>query len=1484
MRATLERGLALAGRAKQLNPHHPGWYWWVDFCNAYRQGDYRGALGFALKMNLPGHWFMHAAMGAAYGQLGERAAASKALQDLLKIRPDFAATVRMNIEKWWEPDFVEHLIDGWRKAGLEIPDDPAKPGASPVPTSSGAARADEGFWVAVLPFQYAGGSADLTALAQGLTDDIVTGLSRFSYLRVIARSSTPRLADSAGDVRSVGKELGARYVMEGTLRQAGGKLRLAVQLVDAVSGAHLWAENYERPFNPEAVFELQDDLVPRIVSMVAGMNGVLPRSMSEAVRGRAPEQLSPYEAVLRSFGYLERVTPEELAVSRSGLELAVGKEPDYADAWAMLALLCLQDYAQGFGLQPDSLARGLDAARRAVEAAPSSPLALFSLAQALFFQKEFESFRNAAERAAALNPMDGNSIAFLGELLTYSGDSERGLTLAGRAKQLNPNHPGWYWYADYYNAYRQGDDRGALDVAHKINLSGHWGTHVATAAACGQLGQRDAAGKALRELLKLRPHFATTARSDFEKWWEPSYVERLIEGLRKAGLEIAGESATDAREGVAIAVLPFSDMSPSKDQEYLCEGMAEEVMNALVAIPGIRVASRTSAFRARHGGKDLSEIARALSVGHVLEGSVRTSGSRLRVTAQLTDVASGYQLWSERYDRDASDVFAVQDEIAAGVVEAVRSRLAPGARGIQPRPQVGNLEAYRHYLQGRHFRYSKNDHGSALRAYEQAVALDPSHAPSWIGLAEVSILAAFYALIPTAAAYARASDALSTAEKLQGESAEALYVEGFMAFGQRHWEAWEKAQRRAIELDPSHVQVRAVYGVCLTARRRLDEAMVSIQRARELDPLAPFPHAMTGLGLLASRRVEESIRSFDDALSFDKENSLALWGSGAANVALGRYEKGIALLEKAVTQTRRGSFVLGILGWALAAGGRREEALAVLAELRARPEPSPAVVSEVWLLAALGDVEGAFELLARAEEERQPYLPFTGLPGFDSLRADPRFGALLDRLGLPREQKAELEIAGASAADAREGVAIAVLPFADMSPAKDQQYLCEGMAEEIMSALVRVPGIRVASRTSAFRAQKHGGDLSAIARSLSVGHVLEGSVRTSGSRLRVSAQLTDVASGYQLLSERFDREAADIFAVQDEIAAGVVEAVRARLAPGEHAVSPRPQPANLEAYRSYLMGRHLRGKEHHVGALHAFEEAVRLDPSHAPSWTGLAETTVLASVFGLIPAREACATARQALATAARLQGESAEGLHVEAFVAWIERRWAAMETAWRRAIDLQPTHVLALASFGIVLCTRQRLDEALPFLERARQADPLASFPYALTGGGLLNCGKLEEALRFLDDALSFEKEDATALDNAGIALVALRRFEEGIARLEHVVAVSHRAPHFLGTLGWALATAGRKEEARRILEELRARPPGAPAVVSEAWLLGALGEVDAAFEIVARAEEECLAYLYFTGVPAFDPLRADPRFGALLERLGLSREPSAGAVSSFR
>ena len=177
-------------------------------------------------------------------------------------------------------------------------------------TDAEAVRADEGFWVAVLPFKYSGSNSDLTALAEGLTEEIVTGLSRFLYLKVIARGSTSRYANDSVDVRSAGKEMGARYVMEGSLRQAGTRLRLTVQLVDAVTGAHLWAESYERTFSPETFFELQDDLVPRIVSTVADQYGALVHSMSESLRGRSAGQYSAHEAVLRACGYWERQTPE----------------------------------------------------------------------------------------------------------------------------------------------------------------------------------------------------------------------------------------------------------------------------------------------------------------------------------------------------------------------------------------------------------------------------------------------------------------------------------------------------------------------------------------------------------------------------------------------------------------------------------------------------------------------------------------------------------------------------------------------------------------------------------------------------------------------------------------------------------------------------------------------------------------------------------------------------------------------------------------------------------------------------------------------------------------------------------------------------------------------------------------------------------------------------------------------------------------------
>ena len=469
--------------------------------------------------------------------------------------------------------------------------------------------------------------------------------------------------------------------------------------------------------------------------------------------GKNPDELTPYEAVIRGLAQLISVSADEHASVRAALERAVQEAPGNADCWALLSNLCREEYAHGFNPKPDPLGRALAAARRAVEIAPSNHLAYHALATALFLRRELSAFRSAAERAIALNPMDGFTMAYLGSLIAYSGDWERGCAMAKQARELNPHHPSWYWFSDCFNAYRQSDDRVALDIARKIQMPGFWRANLALAATYGQLGERESAARALRRAARAAADLRHRRRAELQKWWDPELVERLMDGLRKAGLDVpaparAGRAAATRDAAVSIAVLPFTDLSAAKDQDWFCEGMAEEIMNALVGVDGIRVASRTSAFQARRQRADLAAIGKLLSVGQVLEGSVRTAGDRLRVTARLVDVESGFQLWSERFDRKAEDVFAVQDEIAAGVVKAVQARLSPGERTLRARPRVANLEAYEHYLKGRHLRYTKNDHGNARRSFQRAVALDPSHALSWVALAEIEFLVAFYGLIP----------------------------------------------------------------------------------------------------------------------------------------------------------------------------------------------------------------------------------------------------------------------------------------------------------------------------------------------------------------------------------------------------------------------------------------------------------------------------------------------------------------------------------------------------------------------------------------------------------------------------------------------------------------------------------------------------------------------------------------------------------------
>ena len=546
-------------------------------------------------------------------------------QSAAELRPDLPSDLARIIRRCLEKD-PRHRIQTARDVSNEFRDltrHPTQrppvpiPAQPPAPASaqslashsritsadSGAARADEGFWVAVLPFKAQGSSPDLAALAEGLTEDIVTGMSRFSYLRVVARSASSRFTNQTVEASSAAKELGARYIMEGTVRQAGNKVRIAAQLVDATSGAHLWAETYVHEFSPDAPFELQDELVPRIVSTVADPRGVLAHSMGELLRSRPQDALTPYEAVLRSFAYLQRISLEEHALARTALERAVEKAPGHCDAWAMLAIMYREEFAQGFNLLHDPLPRASAAAHRAIEIGPSNHLAQHALASVLFFRGEYEAFRIAADRAVALNPMDGFNVAYMGSYIANAGDLERGCALVERARALNPNFPGWYWLPSVLKAYRHEDYRTALGFALKVNMPTLWRSNVLLAAVYGQLGEWEKSQKALQCLETVRPGFAAAARIELEKFFQPDLAEHVIDGLRKAGMTIAptlGETATArlsraisaaphasgttrADEGFWVAVLPFKAHVASPELAALADGLSGEIVTGFRA-------------------------------------------------------------------------------------------------------------------------------------------------------------------------------------------------------------------------------------------------------------------------------------------------------------------------------------------------------------------------------------------------------------------------------------------------------------------------------------------------------------------------------------------------------------------------------------------------------------------------------------------------------------------------------------------------------------------------------------------------------------------------------------------------------------------------------------------------------------------------------------------------------------------------------------
>src|SRR5207302_921970 len=404
---------------------------------------------------------------------------------------------------------------------------------------SAAVRADEGFWLAVLPFQ-SSGDVEMESFANGLGEDITTGLSRFRYLSVVASASAARLKGETGDERALGAKLGARYVLEGSIRKGGSGIRVSAQLVDTQTGTQLWAETYNRDLEASTIFAAQDDIASHIVATVADSYGVLVHSMRDAIRQKDDADLTPVEWQFQYVAYREQITPSAHAALKSRLERAAERDARQSDLWACLAQIYVDEYAFGFpGNDETSLDRALASARRGVELDRANQFALVALAQVHFFRQDLVAFGPAAERAMALNPLNTDALGILGLQIVHTGEFDRGTAIVRRAMELNANHAGWMHFAPLWNHFHKGEYEEALECANRVDFPGFFWPYLVMASACGHLGRRTEANAAVGDLLALDPEFAAHARSKVGTWhFASGHMDPITEGLRKAGLSI----------------------------------------------------------------------------------------------------------------------------------------------------------------------------------------------------------------------------------------------------------------------------------------------------------------------------------------------------------------------------------------------------------------------------------------------------------------------------------------------------------------------------------------------------------------------------------------------------------------------------------------------------------------------------------------------------------------------------------------------------------------------------------------------------------------------------------------------------------------------------------------------------------------------------------------------------------------------------------
>ncbi|MBS0383512.1 MAG: tetratricopeptide repeat protein [Proteobacteria bacterium] len=451
----------------------------------------------------------------------------------------------------------------------------------------------------------------------------------------------------------------------------------------------------------------------------------------------------------------------------------------------------------------------------------------------------------------------------------------------------------------------------------------------------------------------------------------------------------------------SIAVLPFVNMSGDPKNDYFSDGITEEILDALAQIPNLKVAARTSAFAFKGKAEDLRKVGEVLDVATVLEGSVQKSGDEVRITAQLIDTRSGYHLWSEKYDRKLTNIFSVEDEISKAIADKLQVQLTGGSASTLVAQKTVDPHAHDFYLRGLSLLAARSV-PEAVAVFKRAVAIDSGYAQAWAGLAEAQVLLPTYGPVSTQAAY---SDSLQSSRRslaLNPGTALAYVAQGMVYTNQMRWADADRAFRRALILAPGDAEAMDQYAQFLFGVGQLDAGLAEIERALRRDPLSAVNSAVRAENLLALHRNDEAMAQIDSALTAHPDNLLVHRVASVIYIATQRYPQAEAQMRWIGESSGSGPVAGPLLVRGMADPGLRARAVQELETSPALAGTRKDAIVHALFLTRLAEHERALALLegfAFNGDSTTPQLLW--VPVFDPIRNDPRFKAVLKKMGLP---------------------------------------------------------------------------------------------------------------------------------------------------------------------------------------------------------------------------------------------------------------------------------------------------------------------------------------------------------------------------------------------------------------------------------------------------------------------------------------------------